>query len=66
MQETHIIKQNFFKILISLCHREFWPQSFFYLYIKHYKLLSGENFGPAGSISSAGPILQKGSVGGSG
>lgn len=54
-------------IIILLGQRKSWSQSFIYLYIKtDYKLLSGETFGPAGSISWTGPILEEGGVGGSG
>lgn len=51
----------FFFIIILLGKRESWPQSFIYLYFKtDYKLLSGETFGPAGSISWTGPIPEEG------
>lgn len=64
--ESHIV---FFLILIIILlgQRKSWSQSFIYLYIKtDYKLLSGETFGPAGSISWTGLILEEGGVGGSG
>lgn len=53
-------------IVISLCHGEFWPQTFFYLYIIHCQLFPGENFAPAGSISWACPIVEERGIAGVG